>query len=111
MTRLDGQRVVAFGGASGAGLASAKLLASHGAEIVIAGRGASKLQTAAEDFPGKMVSTYEVDGKNVAAVESFFAEIGAFDHLVLTAGQTNRGGRFVEEITDAKFRETFDGKF
>jgi NAD(P)-dependent dehydrogenase (short-subunit alcohol dehydrogenase family) len=36
---LKGQRVVVFGGASGAGLASAKLLASKGAEVIIAGRG------------------------------------------------------------------------
>lgn len=110
MTSLEGQRVVVFGGASGAGLASAKLLASRGAEIVIAGRGADKLRAAERDFAGK-VRTVEVDGKDVDAVERAFAEIGAFDHLVLTAGQTNRGGSFLDEITDRKFRDTFDGKF
>jgi NAD(P)-dependent dehydrogenase (short-subunit alcohol dehydrogenase family) len=105
---LEGQRVVVFGGASGAGLASAKLLAARGAEVVIAGRGASKLGSIPKDFP---FTACEVDGKDVAAVERFFKDLGAFHHLVITAGQTNRGGSFVEQITDKTFRETFDGKF
>jgi NAD(P)-dependent dehydrogenase (short-subunit alcohol dehydrogenase family) len=105
---LRGQRVVVFGGASGAGLASAKLLAARGAEVVIAGRGAAKLDAAIKDSP---FTAREVDGKDVAAVQRFFADLGAFDHLVITAGQTNRGGSFVEQITDKSFRETFDGKF
>jgi NAD(P)-dependent dehydrogenase (short-subunit alcohol dehydrogenase family) len=106
--RLDGQRAIVFGGASGVGLASAKLLGSQGADIVIAGWGAAKLDS--QGFPGR-VTTYEVDGKDVAAVERFFAEVGAFDHLVIPAGQTNRGGSFVDTITDKSFRDTFDGKF
>jgi NAD(P)-dependent dehydrogenase (short-subunit alcohol dehydrogenase family) len=52
-----------------------------------------------------------VDGRDAAGVHAFFDELGAFDHLVITAGQTNRGGSFVANITDASFRETFDGKF
>jgi NAD(P)-dependent dehydrogenase (short-subunit alcohol dehydrogenase family) len=105
---LEGQRAVVFGGASGAGLASAKLLAARGAEVVIAGRGAGKLDPSKSDF---RFTAREVDGKDVGAVERLFAELGAFDHLVITAGQTNRGGSFVEQITDQTFRETFDGKF
>jgi NAD(P)-dependent dehydrogenase (short-subunit alcohol dehydrogenase family) len=37
--------------------------------------------------------------------------LGAIDHLVITAGATNRGGSFADEITDASLRATFDGKF
>ena len=105
---LEGQRAVVFGGASGAGLASAKLLAARGAEVVIAGRSAGKLDATNKEF---RFTAYEVDGKDVAAVDRFFKDLGAFDHLVITAGQTNRGGSFVEQITDKTFRETFDGKF
>jgi NAD(P)-dependent dehydrogenase (short-subunit alcohol dehydrogenase family) len=104
--KLDGQKAVVFGGASGAGLAAAKLLASEGAEVVIAGRGAAKLS--AKDF---RYVAHEVDGKDVPAVHRFFEELGPIDHLVITAGQTNRGGGFLEQITDKSFRETFDGKF
>ena len=107
---LDGQRAVFFGGATGAGLASAKLLGMNGAEIIIAGRGADKLAAAEKDFPGR-VKTYPVDGKKVDDVRQFFREVGTFDHLIITAGQTNRGGSFADEITDQSFRETFDGKF
>jgi NAD(P)-dependent dehydrogenase (short-subunit alcohol dehydrogenase family) len=110
MTTLEGQRIVVFGGGSGVGLASARLLASHGAEVVVAGRSAGKLAEATQGASGRIAAKV-VDGRDVETVKAFFAELGAFDHLVLTAGQTNRGGSFVDEITDKSFRETFDGKF
>ena len=44
-------------------------------------------------------------------MKAFFAEVGAFDHLVITAGQTDRGGPFLTELTDEKLRATFEGKF
>ncbi|HVY49533.1 MAG TPA: SDR family oxidoreductase [Minicystis sp.] len=110
MNELAGQRVVVFGGGSGVGLATAKLLASHGAEIVIGGRGKDKLEAAAKSV-APTAKALSVDGRDVASVKAFFAEVGAFDHLVISAGQTNRGGSFLDDITDATFRETFDGKF
>jgi NAD(P)-dependent dehydrogenase (short-subunit alcohol dehydrogenase family) len=110
LTPLEGKRVVVFGGGSGAGLAAAKLAAERGAEVIIAGRGVERLDAVKKESGGK-ISTYSVDGKDIAAVEAFFAEVGAFDHLVIPAGQTNRGGSFLDEITDKTFRDTFDGKF
>jgi NAD(P)-dependent dehydrogenase (short-subunit alcohol dehydrogenase family) len=106
---LESQTVVVFGGGSGVGLASAKLLAEKGARVIIAGRGADQLDVQKE--LGSRASAYAVDGKDVAAVDAFFERIGPFDHLVITAGATNRGGDFVSSITDKTFRETFDGKF
>ncbi|HEV7556978.1 MAG TPA: SDR family oxidoreductase [Kofleriaceae bacterium] len=96
------ERIVVFGGGSGVGLAAAKLLAARGAEVIIAGRELGSI----DGF-----RTYAVDGKDVAAIEAFFEQVGAIDHLVITAGATNRGGSFVDDITDASFRATFDGKF
>ena len=104
---LNGQKVVVFGGGSGAGLAAAKLLASKGAEVIVTGRSLDKMEAARKEG----LTAKAVDGKDVAAVQAFFTEVGAFDHLVITAGQTNRGGSFVDNITDKSFRETFDGKF
>lgn len=104
---LSGQKVVVFGGGSGAGLAAAKLLASKGAEVIVTGRSLDKMDAARKEG----LTAKAVDGKDVAAVQAFFAELGAFDHLVITAGQTNRGGSFVDNITDKSFRDTFDGKF
>jgi NAD(P)-dependent dehydrogenase (short-subunit alcohol dehydrogenase family) len=107
---LDGKKVVVFGGGSGAGLAAAKLCAAQGADVVISGRGVEKLEAVKKESGGK-ITTYAVDGKDVPAVKAFFAEVGAFDHLVIPAGQTNRGGSFLDDITDKTFRDTFDGKF
>jgi NAD(P)-dependent dehydrogenase (short-subunit alcohol dehydrogenase family) len=95
-------KIVVFGGGSGVGLAAAKLLASRGDDVIIAGRELGTI----EGF-----RTFSVDGKDVAAIEKFFAAVGELDHLVITAGATNRGGSFVDDITDATFRATFDGKF
>jgi len=95
-------KIVVFGGGSGVGLAAAKLLAARGDEVIIAGRGVGPLEG---------LRTFAVDGTNVPAIRAFFEEVGAIDHLVITAGATNRGGSFLGEITDQTFRETFDGKF
>jgi len=95
-------KIVVFGGGSGVGFAAAKLLAARGDEVIIAGRA---LQ------PVDGFRTCAVDGKDVAAIEAFFAEVGEIDHLVITAGATARGGSFVDDITDTSFRATFDGKF
>jgi NAD(P)-dependent dehydrogenase (short-subunit alcohol dehydrogenase family) len=90
------------------GLAAAKLLASEGAEVIIASRGEERLQANAKEIGA---TARAVDGKKPAEVRAFFDEVGTFDHLVITAGQTNRGGSFIEDITDETFRATFDGKF
>jgi NAD(P)-dependent dehydrogenase (short-subunit alcohol dehydrogenase family) len=105
---MKGQKVVVFGGGSGVGLASAKLLAANGAQVVITGRNREKLETAAREIG---VASKVVDGKKPGEVRAFFDALGAFDHLVITAGQTNRGGSFVNDITETSFRDTFDGKF
>ncbi len=103
MSLLKGQRAVVFGGASGAGLAAAKLLASQGAEVILGGRGVDK-----PEIDG--IRALAVDGKDAGAVKSFFETVGPFDHLVITAGATNRGAPFVEMTIDA-IRDAFEGKF
>lgn len=107
---LEGQKVVVFGGGSGVGLAAAKLLASKGAEVIITGRREDTLKDAAREIGGR-VEARAVDGRSVDAVKAFFAEVGTFDHLLIPAGQSTRGGSFLDNITDRSFRETFDGKF
>ena len=110
-------RILIFGGGSGVGLAAARLLAARGDEVIVAGRNleqiAPKRAAAAPPVRRELdgLEAHSVDGKDVAAIEELFATIGEIDHLVITAGATNRGGSFVDDITDASLRATFDGKF
>ncbi|MEU7766945.1 SDR family oxidoreductase [Nocardia sp. NPDC049190] len=76
-------RVVIVGGTSGIGLATARRLASHGREVVIAGRSAKKLATALAAL-GPEVTGQTVDARDEAELARFFAEVAPIDHLVVT---------------------------
>lgn len=84
---LSGKRIVILGGTSGIGLATAKAAQREGADLVVASsrkqrvdRALSSLQAGAE---GQII-----DLSDEADVRAFFERIGAFDHLVFTAGET-----------------------
>ena len=81
---LDGKRVVVIGGTSGIGFAVARLAQQLGAEVVIASSRAANVDAALEQLHGATGNTIDLrDEDNVAR---FFAQLGAFDHLALTAG-------------------------
>ena len=83
---LDGKRVVVIGGSSGIGLATAKAAAAEGAAVVIA----SSNQDRVDDALRSMANIGEgrvLDVRNEDAVSELFDQIGAFDHLVYTAGE------------------------
>jgi NAD(P)-dependent dehydrogenase (short-subunit alcohol dehydrogenase family) len=84
---MDGKRVVILGGTSGIGLATAKAAEREGAAVVIASsrrerldRALAMLRSGAE---GELV-----DVADEAQVRALFERIGAFDHLVFTAGES-----------------------
>jgi NAD(P)-dependent dehydrogenase (short-subunit alcohol dehydrogenase family) len=79
--------VVIVGGSSGIGLAVAEEAASHGAEVVIVSSKAERVQEAIKST-GREARGEAVDVSDEKAVESFFTNLGAFDHLVFTAGDT-----------------------
>jgi len=89
---LDGKRVIVIGGASGIGFAVAALSREIGAEVVIASRNAAKVAAAVERLPGATGGA--VDLRDEASVSGFFENLGAFDHLAITAGDWG-GARFV----------------
>jgi NAD(P)-dependent dehydrogenase (short-subunit alcohol dehydrogenase family) len=84
---LQHKRVVVVGGSSGIGLAVAQQAASRGAEVVIASSSQERVQRAVESVDGE-VQGQAVDVSDERAVASFFARLGAFDHLVFTAGDS-----------------------
>ena len=84
---LHNKRVVILGGSSGIGLAVAEQAASQGAKLVIASSNAERVQKAIESLGGN-VQGHTLDLSDEQAVETLFAKLGAFDHLVFTAGDS-----------------------
>jgi NAD(P)-dependent dehydrogenase (short-subunit alcohol dehydrogenase family) len=86
---LNNKRVVLLGGSSGIGLAVAEQASSQGAQVVIASSNAERVQKAVESL-GRNAQGHAVDLSDERAVEMLFGNLGAFDHLVFTAGDTLR---------------------
>jgi NAD(P)-dependent dehydrogenase (short-subunit alcohol dehydrogenase family) len=84
---LENKRVVVMGGSSGIGLAVAELSATHGAEVVIASSQEARIQQAISAIGGKTQGEV-VDVSDERSVETFFTRLGAFDHLLFTAGDS-----------------------
>src|SRR3989454_6060638 len=84
---LQDKRVVVLGGSSGIGLEVAKQAASQGASVVIASSSAERVQKAVESIGGE-AQGQAVDVSDERAVATFFSKLGAFDHLVFTAGDS-----------------------
>ena len=84
---FENKRVVIVGGSSGIGLAVAEEAASQGAEVVIVSSKAERVQEAIRSIGGD-AGGQAVDVSDEKVVESFFTNLGAFDHLVFTAGDS-----------------------
>ena len=84
---LHNKRVVILGGSSGIGLSVAEQAASQGAKLVIASSNAERVQKAIESLGGN-AQGHTLDLSDEQAVETLFAKLGAFDHLVFTAGDS-----------------------
>lgn len=85
MAKLEGQKVVVIGGASGVGYAVAEAALAAGAEVVVGSSQPARIQAAAAKL-GKGATGVTVDVKDEASVEALFDKVGAYDHLVFTAG-------------------------
>ena len=92
MFDLTGKRALITGSSQGIGLALAKGLAGAGAQIVLNGRDASRLEAAAREVPGaKMLAFDATDHAAVrSAVDGFEADVGPIDILVNNAGMQHR---------------------
>ncbi|MGA7489638.1 MAG: SDR family oxidoreductase [Xanthobacteraceae bacterium] len=83
---LSGKRVVVLGGTSGIGLATAKAAEREGAAVVVAASRKQRLDSALASLRG--AEGQVADASDEAQVRALFERIGAFDHLVFTAGET-----------------------
>lgn len=90
---LNKQRIVILGGSSGIGLATARLLAEAGADVIIASRTRKKVIQALATLNGSVTGEV-VDATSREEMRSFFGRIGPFDHLVLTLASNLGAGEF-----------------
>ncbi|MED4583975.1 SDR family oxidoreductase [Brevibacillus choshinensis] len=105
---LHEQKVVVIGGSSGIGLETAKEVSARGAEVIIASRSEEKLLHALEQL-GPRATAHVLDTTQEKQVQEFFAQVGTFDHLIVTAAETT-GGAFLQTET-AQARQLFENKF
>jgi NAD(P)-dependent dehydrogenase (short-subunit alcohol dehydrogenase family) len=88
--KLKDQRIVALGGTSGIGLAVAQAALDEGAFVAVASNGAQHVDEARAAFDLRWPSRGEahlLDVTSEDAIAQFLDRIGAFDHLVYTAGE------------------------
>jgi NAD(P)-dependent dehydrogenase (short-subunit alcohol dehydrogenase family) len=80
---LTGQTVVVIGGSSGIGLETARRARAEGADVVLTGRNAERLQHAALEVGALRTAAF--DATDPAALERFFAELPEpIDHVLVT---------------------------
>ena len=108
--RLDQKRVVIIGGTSGIGLAVAQGALADGARVLVGSSSPDKVAAIKDKLPG--VESFAVDVRNEASVAQFFESVGAFDHLVFTAGDWARfGGGPIENLDLAGAASLFAVRF
>jgi NAD(P)-dependent dehydrogenase (short-subunit alcohol dehydrogenase family) len=80
---LAGQTVVLIGGSAGIGLETARRARAEGAEVVLVGRNAERLERAAADLDAR--STAAFDATDPDALKQFFGDLsGPIDHVLVT---------------------------
>ena len=106
---LHGKRIVVLGGTSGMGFATAAMAAREGAAVVVASSRRESVDRAVARLP-KGTEGHTIDLSNEEHIRDFFTHIGAFDHLVFTAGDQMQMSE-VSETNVEQARHVFDLRF
>jgi NAD(P)-dependent dehydrogenase (short-subunit alcohol dehydrogenase family) len=88
---LTGKRIVILGGSSGIGLGTAQAAAREGAKLVIVSSRKARVDDALAALPSG-TEGHVLDLTDSAAMKALFDQLGDFDHLVFTAGETLQVG-------------------
>ncbi|GGJ28630.1 short-chain dehydrogenase [Streptomyces brasiliensis] len=98
-----------MGGSSGIGEAAATAFVADGAEVVVTGRNQDRLDAAVARIGGKTVG-HRMDAADQGAIDTFFAQSGTIDHLVVGVTGAAGAGPFAQlDLKDLAVG--FDAKF
>jgi len=106
---LRNKRIVILGGTSGIGLAIAQAAACADAAVVVASSRQHSVDDALASLPTG-AEGHTVDLSSEEQVRDLFERIGAFDHVVFTAGESLQLGELAETELD-KARQAFNLRF
>ena len=96
---LTGQTVVLLGGSAGIGLETARLARAEGADVLLVGRNAERLERSAGEVDAQ--STAAFDATDVEALQRFFEDQPKpVDHVLVTAG-----GPHYQSLAEMDFAE------
>src|SRR5438270_13331011 len=98
---LVGQTVVMIGGSAGIGFETARRARAEGAEVILTGRNAERLQHAASQVDAR--STAAFDAADPVALDRFFRDLPTIDHVMVTAGRPYYGR--LADMDFAKIRD------
>ncbi|HET6332602.1 MAG TPA: SDR family oxidoreductase [Polyangiales bacterium] len=109
MNSLANKIVAIVGASSGIGLATARLAAGRGAQVVMLSRSQAKLDTAAESVNGSNTRALAMDMLDASAVDKVIGSIPTLDHLVLTAVADELASRApIAQLTNEQFERSVD---
>ncbi|MGC0362028.1 NAD(P)-dependent dehydrogenase (short-subunit alcohol dehydrogenase family) [Rhodococcus sp. 27YEA15] len=109
---LTGKTVVLIGGGTGIGLQVAHLAVDAGAQVVLGGRTAVKLEAAVAEL-GESARWFTVDTSDDASVAAFFDNVPSVDAIFTTAADYQVGS-FREQTVDeaaSPFTSKFWGQY
>jgi NAD(P)-dependent dehydrogenase (short-subunit alcohol dehydrogenase family) len=98
---LLGQTVVVIGGSADIGFETARRARTEGANVILTGRNAERLQHAASEVDA--LSTAAFDAADPVALDRFFRDLPTVDHVMVTAGRPYYGR--LADMDFAKIRD------
>jgi NAD(P)-dependent dehydrogenase (short-subunit alcohol dehydrogenase family) len=104
---MDTLTAIVFGGSSGIGAATARVLRARAMRVVITGRDPDKLTRAAQDIGG--VETAAIDARDGEALARLFGAQARVDHVVICVSGGKGAGAFKELSLEA-LRAAFEEK-
>lgn len=105
---METQTVIVFGGSSGIGAATARVLREAGMRVVITGRDEAKLARSAREIGD--VESAAFDARDGAALQQLLAAQPRVDHVVICISGGKGAGAF-RELTLTQLREALEKTF